>query len=154
MFELVLFSLLNGLVFGLLDAQVGGDVYNRTKQRMYQYYRSADVDQGGKADDMKKPQQYYDALYNANNVNQWFVESGSYVKLRELSVSYRLGSQALRRLGGFNGRGVTLGLIGRNLFTSTDYSGYDPEVGSVNNRIDDFVYPRFRTFTGSVQIDF
>jgi hypothetical protein len=141
-------------LFALLDAQVGGDVYNRTKQRMYQYYRSADVDQAGKPDDLKKPQQYYDGLYNANNVNQWFVESASYVKLREMSLTYRLGPQALSALGGFGGRGITLGIIGRNLFTSTDYTGYDPEVGTVNTRIDDFVYPRFRTFTGSVQIEF
>jgi hypothetical protein len=141
-------------VFALVDAQVGGDVYNRTKQRMYQYYRSADVDQAGKADGLKKPQQYYDALYNANDVSQWFVESGSYVKLREASVSYRLGGAALRAVNRFGGRGVTLGLVGRNLFTSTDYSGYDPEVGSVNRRIDDFVYPRFRTFTGSVLVEF
>jgi TonB-linked SusC/RagA family outer membrane protein len=141
-------------VFALVDAQVGGDVYNRTKQRMYQYYRSADVDQADKPQELKKPQQYYDALYNANNINAWFVERGSYVKLREASVSYRLGGATLGALNRLGARGLTLGLIGRNLFTRTDYSGYDPEVGSVNRRYDDFNYPRFRTFTGSVQVEF
>jgi len=112
------------------------------------------VDQADKPQELKKPQQYYDALYNANNVNGWFVERASYFKLREASVTYRLGGSALQAINRFGGRGVTLGLIGRNLFTSSDYSGYDPEVGSVNNRLDDFIYPRFRTFTGSVTVEF
>ena len=54
---------------------------------------------------------------------------------------------------------VRLGLIGRNLFTFTDYSGYDPEVSGLQGdpfqvRIDWFQYPQFRTFTGVVEIAF
>ena len=147
-------------VFALVDAQVGGDVYNRTKQRMYQYYRSADVDQAGKPQEEKKPLQYYDALYNANNVNRWFVERASNVRLREVAVRYALGGRLLsplRRVGASN---ASVSLIGRNLFLLTDYTGYDPEIatetgsGGLNTRIDDFQYPRFRTVTGSVQIQF
>jgi hypothetical protein len=141
-------------VFALLDAQVGGQVYNRTKQRMYQYYRSADVDQAGKAQESKKPLEYYDALYNANNVNQWFVEPGGYVKLREVSVRYQLAGRLLAPFARSGVRGVALSAIGRNLVTWDRYSGYDPEVGTVNRRIDSFTYPRFRTVTGSVQVDF
>jgi TonB-linked SusC/RagA family outer membrane protein len=141
-------------VFALLDAQAGGQVYNRTKQRMYQYYRSADVDQAGKPQEAKKPLEYYDALYNANNVNQWFVEPGGYVKLRELSVRYQLGGRPLAVLARAGARGAAVSLLGRNLFTWDRYSGYDPEVGTINRRIDDFTYPRFRTVTGSVQVDF
>jgi hypothetical protein len=51
-------------------------------------------------------------------------------------------------------RGLSVSLIGRNLWTSTDYSGYDPEVGSATLRLDDFIYPRFRTVTGSVTIEY
>jgi len=141
-------------VFALVDAQAGGQVYNRTKQRMYQYYRSADVDQAGKPQEAKKPLEYYDALYNANNVNQWFVEPGGYVKLRELSVRYQLGGRPLAVLARAGARGAAVSLLGRNLFTWDRYSGYDPEVGTINRRIDDFTYPRFRTVTGSVQVDF
>lgn len=141
-------------VFGLIDAQVGGDVYNRTKQRMYQLYRHRDVDQAGKPESEKKPLEYYDKLYNGNNINAWFVEPGGYVKLRELSVRYRVGERFSRSLARAGARGVTLGLIGRNLFTSSRYSGYDPEVGAVNARIDNFMYPRFRTITGTVEVEF
>lgn len=152
----------NFTLYGLVDVQVGGLVYNRTKQRMYQYFRSADVDQVGKPDDLKKPVDYYFNLYFGNNVNSWFVEPGGFVKLRELSVRYRVPEAAVGRLRGFGIRSLSLAVVGRNLFTRTDYSGYDPEIagaGSPNavgavNRLDDFVYPRFRTVTGSVQIEF
>jgi hypothetical protein len=147
-------------VFALVDAQVGGDTYNRTKQRMYQYYRSADVDQADKPQENKKPLQYYDGLYNANNVNQWFVESASNIRLRELSVRANLGGRFLAPLQRLGASGVSVSLIGRNLFLLSDYSGYDPEIatetgaGGLNTRIDDFQYPRFRTVTGSLQIQF
>jgi len=140
--------------FALVDAQVGGDIYNRTKQRMYQNYRHADVDQAAKPDERKKPLEYFDRLYNGNNVNSWFVEPGGFLKLRELSARYRFGQGTLRPLGRLGARGLTVGVIGRNLFTATDYSGYDPEVGNVNARIDNFDYPRFRTITGTVEVEF
>jgi len=54
---------------------------------------------------------------------------------------------------------VRLGLIGRNLLTFTNYSGYDPEVTGLEGdpfqvRIDWFQYPQFRTVTGVVEIAF
>jgi hypothetical protein len=51
----------------------------------------------------------------------------------------------LARVGGARAR---VSLLGRNLLTWDRYSGYDPEVGSINRRIDDFTYPRFRTGHG------
>ncbi|MCA0375692.1 MAG: SusC/RagA family TonB-linked outer membrane protein [Gemmatimonadetes bacterium] len=141
-------------IFMLWDAQVGGDVYNNTNQRMYQYGRSTDVDQAGKPQELKKTTDYYVALYSAASPTDWFVEDASFVKLRELSVKYRLPrsfNAALARLGANQ---ASLSLIGRNLLTFTGYKGYDPEVGSVTNRFDSFAYPRYRTVTGSVEIIF
>jgi hypothetical protein len=40
------------------------------------------------------------------------------------------------------------------MLTFTKYKGYDPEVGSIINRVDSFSYPRYRTITGSVEINF
>jgi TonB dependent receptor. len=86
------------------------------------------------------------------------VEPGGYVKLREMSVRYRLGSRLLGPLTRFGARGVTLGIVGRNLLTFTDYKGYDPEVSDsdfpTTIKLDSFGYPRYRTFTGSIQIEF
>jgi TonB-linked SusC/RagA family outer membrane protein len=140
--------------YALVDMQVGGQAYNQTNQRMYQWARSGDVDQVGKAEGDKKPIEYYVALYAANDPTDYFVEDASYMKLREVSVRHRLSGRALNLLRGTGARGVSLALIGRNLFTATNYKGYDPEVGNTIVRLDSFDYPRYRTFTGSIQIEF
>jgi TonB-linked SusC/RagA family outer membrane protein len=140
--------------YALVDANVGGEVYNQTNQRMYQYGRSADVDQVGKPEELKKPVGYYQALYSANDPTDYFVEDASFVKLREVSVRYHLGEGIIDKVAGLGLKGASLSLIGRNLFTSTPYSGYDPEVGGTIVRLDSFEYPRYRTITGSIEINF
>ena len=56
---------------------------------------------------------------------EYWIEDGTFVKLRELSASYTLNSSAVQR---FFRDGVDLTLSGRNLYVWTDYSGYDPEI--------------------------
>ena len=141
-------------LFMLWDTQVGGNVYNRTNQRMYQFGRSSDVDQTGKLQELKKPVDYYVTLYAANSPADFFVEDGSYVKLRELSLRYRLPPRFMSTLARVGAQGASVSLIGRNMLTFSKYKGYDPEVGSVLNRFDSFVYPRYRTVTGSVELTF
>jgi hypothetical protein len=142
-------------LFGLVDVVKGGAIYNQTNQRMYQYGRSADVDQTGKPQELKKTTDYYVSLYAANSPTSYFVQPAGFVKLRELSVRYKLDNGFASRLGA---RGASVGVIGRNLLTWTDYRGYDPEVNNSDFpntiRLDSFGYPRYRTFTGSVQLDF
>jgi TonB-linked SusC/RagA family outer membrane protein len=145
--------------YGLLDGTRGGDIYNFTKQWMFQDRRHAELDQSGKAPENKKALQYYSVgFYNALEPNSHFVEEGSYVKLRELSVSYTLGSRLLNSLSFLGaGRSVKVALIGRNLKTWTNYSGFDPEAssnGDFNFRIDGFRYPSFRQITGQIEIGF
>jgi TonB-linked SusC/RagA family outer membrane protein len=144
----------NWSFFGLLDFQKGGDIYNQTNQRMYQWARSADVDQAGKPQELKKPIEYYVALYQANDPTDYFVEDGSYVKLREMSLRYRFGQRAVNALARLGAAGASFSLIGRNLLTFTDYKGYDPDVGGTIVRLDSFDYPRYRTITGSFEINF
>ncbi len=146
-------------LYGLLDGTRGGDIYNFTKQWMFQDQRHGSLDQSGKAAENKKAIEYYNVgFYNALEPNSFFVEDGSYVKLRELSVSYNFGQSLLnsvRFLG--QGRSVKVALIGRNLKTWTDYSGFDPEAssnGDFNFRIDGFRYPSFRQVTGQIEIGF
>ena len=90
--------------------------------------------------------------------SDYFVEDGSFLKLRELSVGYTLGQEMMSRmrLGG-RAQSVKLALVGRNLLTFTKYTGFDPDVTSgsdFNFRIDGFRYPAFRTITGQVEIVF
>ena len=56
-------------------------------------------------------------------IEEWRVDDGSFVKLREVSLSYNVG-----RVKFF--RDLTLSLSGRNLISWDDYHGYDPEVNS------------------------
>ncbi|MDE2804172.1 MAG: SusC/RagA family TonB-linked outer membrane protein [Gemmatimonadota bacterium] len=150
-------------LYTLFDGEWGVDIYNRTRQWAYRENRSGDQDQFGKADGLKKPVAYYQRLYNTNAMNAWFVEDGTFVKLRELSLRYSLNPDWLDSI--FSGRvtGAELNLIGRNLFTWTDYTGYDPEVGLSDTdgggseavtRVDSYQYPNFRTLTASLQLIF
>ena len=52
-----------------------------------------------------------------------YVQDGSYLKLREVTLSYHVGNMGLS-MGDW-----TVSVVGRNLKTWTDYSGFDPEVG-------------------------
>lgn len=76
-----------------------------------------------------------------------FIEPADFLKLREVSLSYRLPQALVTAIGG---RGGLLTLAGRNLFTITDYTGLDPEVqsnGQANFGSSDFLtQPQVRTF--------
>jgi len=142
-------------VYGLFDTQMGGNVYNQNNQRSYQYNRSKEVDQAGKPDSLKKTVDYYALVYNGNAIEDWFVEPGGYVKFRELSVRYKIPDRLMARVPG-NQRaiGASVSVIGRNLKTWTRYKGYDPEAGSVINRLDSYDYPQYRNFTAVLQLQF
>jgi len=56
---------------------------------------------------------------------EYWIEDGTFVKLRELSASYTLDAAPVRR---YFRDGVDLTLSGRNLYVWTKYSGYDPEI--------------------------
>ena len=45
-------------------------------------------------------------------------------------------------------------IIGRNVYTVTNYSGLDPENGSVLSRLEDNVYPQVRTWTMAFNVSF
>ncbi len=146
-------------VYALFDGQHGGQVYNFTKQWMMQDWRAGDANMAGVPDAEKVPAAVFTgSLYNGLVASDYFVESDSYVKLRELSVAYTLGARAMQ-FAGINriANGVKIALIGRNLYTWTNYTGFDPDVtagGDFNFRVDGFRYPNFRTITGQVELTF
>lgn len=82
-----------------------------------------------------------------------FIEDGSYVKLKNVSLSYRLYSP----FKGVEQVAFTLGAV--NLLTITRYSGYDPDVNafgqdSSRRGVDIYSYPASRTFTFGVNFIF
>lgn len=142
---------------GLLDWSRGGDLYNGTRQWAFQATRDRVQDQAGKPEEAKKPLAYYAVgFYNGLDPNDYFVEDGSYMKLKELAVSYTFAPSQLQRIGF---QEMKLGLIGRNLLTFTDYSGLDPEVSGLFGdpfqvKMDWFQYPQFRTYSAVVEFSF
>lgn len=145
-------------IHALFDGQKGGQIYNFSKQWMFQDLRSGDIDQAGKDPSQKIAQPFYSAgLYNGLNADEYFVEDGSYIKLRELSVAYNLAPRFVEKIAFGRATGARIALVGRNLYTWTHYSGFDPDVtagSDFNYRIDGFRYPNFRTITGQFEIQF
>jgi len=150
--------------YALLDATVGKDVWNQGRQWSLGDFMHRDTDQSGKSVADAKPLGYYfravstggiGGLYDVLGPNNNTVEDASFVKLRELSIGYRLGSIA--GVGNWQ-----LALIGRNLITWTKYTGFDPEVGlgggqlgsAVLNANDGYTFPNLRQFTFSLSTSF
>jgi hypothetical protein len=149
-------------LYGLFTGQLGGDIYNSQRRSLYASNDHADMVQAGKPDELKKPSTYYSAgtsgassgLASSFTYNTAFVENGTYLKLSETSLRYTLPTRYLGAFGRAGADRVSVELIGRNLFTITDYKGIDPEAGTPLRRIDASGYPLYRTLTAAVNLVF
>lgn len=144
----------------LWDWKEGGDIYNRQGQWLTRDNRHAMIDQAGVPAADQKTRSYYQSLYGTNGDLAYWVEDGSYVKLREASLFYTVNSDQLSPIANGFFDSLRLGVTGRNLLTFTDYSGWDPEVQRYDPNtqnyyaIDYGVYPVSRSYTLSVQLKF
>ena len=84
-----------------------------------------------------------------NRISDRFVENGSYLRLKTISLSYNFPKEWLKVLTIENAR---LTLSCENVATITSYSGFDPEVGI--NGIDLSTYPISRTFNIGLNFNF
>jgi TonB-linked SusC/RagA family outer membrane protein len=84
-----------------------------------------------------------------------FIEDGSFVRLKTISIGYTLPSTLTKRLKLST---VRVYAIGQNLLTWTKYTGFDPEITSGNNTTqqgtDTGVYPIAKTISGGLTISF
>ncbi|MCI1186991.1 TonB-dependent receptor [Hymenobacter sp. DH14] len=85
-----------------------------------------------------------------------FIEDGSYVRLKNLTLAYNLPTSLIKHAALSN---LRLYVTGQNLVTWTHYSGYDPEVSSdpfsTTGQGRDFgVYPQSRTYTVGLNASF
>ena len=85
-----------------------------------------------------------------------FLEDGSYLRIQNITLGYRLPGTVINRAQMSN---LRLFVTVQNLYTFTNYTGYDPEVGSYNNSIrlmnvDAGHYPNPRTYMGGVSVEF
>jgi hypothetical protein len=152
---------------------MGNDIYNQGEGWGLLDFSSGNFDQASKSVETAKPVGYSwrasgestgnGGFYDLLGPNNYVTEDGSYAKLREVSLTYKLG-----RVAGVGD--WTVGLVGRNLFTFTGYSGLDPELGTTAangggsttqgtnsgliNQVDAFGFPTLRTFTFSLSTRF
>lgn len=159
-------------IYGLLDAAMGHKLFNIQYAWSLGDGMSGAYDQVGKSVEEAKPVGYYwrqggsasptsgstagiGGFYDALGPNSYNMEDASYVKLRELAFSYRLGA-----IGGSGDWKV--GLIGRNLKTWTDFRGFDPESGNTSGPLGSaaltgvagYRYPKQRTYTVQLSTSF
>lgn len=129
-----------------IDAVKGVDVFNadfRTRQGVGNG-KVAEQEQRGEL-----PRGYVAGIYA---IEEWRVDKGDYVKLREVSLSYNLGKiKSIQNL--------SLSVSGRNLISWDNYNGYDPEVNAggqstILRSIDFGAVPIPRTFSISVKAQF
>jgi hypothetical protein len=103
------------------------------------------------------PNASQDQQTRAVDVNDAFgawIEDGSFIRLRELSVAWNLPPALSRHIGA---RSSTLVMAGRNLFLHTKYSGLDPEASytgqSSIGQVDLFTLPLPRTLSVRLNVD-
>ena len=175
----------NRLTFsGLLDVRKGGDVYNGTRGALYVFGTHVDTDRrsgtgqyGVDYDTKKYPyvagpgagvvglktpkdwERWYSVVGTGGGFSgpsEQFMEDGSFVKLRELSLTFSLDQPFLKRLTGFGSADVRI--AGRNLKTWTKYRGLDPEVNNagaeyLTQGLDWFANPQTRSFVLSFSLN-
>ena len=86
--------------------------------------------------------------------NSYFIEDGSYFRLKNVQIGYTLPENVIEKIGSDS---VRFYVQATNLFTITDYSGFDPEVIAYDNLslgIDSRLYPVSKIFTIGVNIKF
>ena len=99
----------------------------------------------------------YDSWDGGSNTS-FYLMDGSFVKVRELTLSYSVPSSRLSALSRFGVRGARVSVSGRNLFMFTDYNGYDPEVNNGGQVVARFVdlapFPSSRSYFLTLGFDF
>ena len=93
------------------------------------------------------------AVYGDPNQNcrasDRFIEDGSYLRLKNISLSYSFPSKMLQKI---SLKGLRISFSCENVATATKYSGFDPEVAI--NGIDASRYPIPRTFNVGLNVKF
>ncbi|MFN2563806.1 MAG: SusC/RagA family TonB-linked outer membrane protein [Gemmatimonadaceae bacterium] len=167
---------------GLLDIRRGGQIWNGTRGALYRFGTHKDTEVRTRTGTFG--QDWYTDVYpdvagpgagrvafstpadwqawfttqggSAGDVQAQFVEDGSFVKLREISLSYRVEhGQLMQRLGVAS---ADIRIAGRNLKTWTDYKGLDPETNLggaewLTQGIDFFNSPLTRSFVLTVTLN-
>lgn len=90
-------------------------------------------------------------------ISDFYVEDGSYLRLKNVQLGYTFPKEWMQKMKMQN---LRIYISGQNLFTITDYSGADPEIGQLSSTdylsrgFDYGTYPQSRTITGGISLTF
>lgn len=90
---------------------------------------------------------------NFGKPSDYFVEDGSYLKLRNAQIGFNVPQHTLDRI---RINHLRLYVNANNFLTFTKYSGLDPEIAGSNlsRGVDYGLYPQVRTFSAGVEVQF
>ena len=90
-----------------------------------------------------------------------FVEDGSYMRLKNIMLSYNVPGKSLQSLTKGTVKNLNIYISAQNILTLTNYSGFDPEVGnrqvnttSLTNGVDYAVYPQPKGYQVGINVNF
>lgn len=145
-------------------AVVGNELYNRPRYNVDRMDQNTNFRQGATFwTEQNKSTEWPRAAigapdqgiqYNVLPQSDRWLESGSYLRLRNLELAYTFNKNLLSRAGLKNSR---VFVNGQNLFTFTKYTGLDPDIAGVNifeRGLDNGQYPALRIFSAGVSFGF
>lgn len=87
-------------------------------------------------------------------ISSYYVEDGSYLRLKTIALSYNLPSKALKAI---KMKGLRLSFTVNNVYVWTNYTGLDPDVSSNQSgfrALDRLTYPKGRTYSFGLTANF
>ncbi|MBK9732077.1 MAG: SusC/RagA family TonB-linked outer membrane protein [Chitinophagaceae bacterium] len=146
----------------LMDVRQGGDLWNGTRGALNFFGKTVETENrgettvfegvlsDGQTNNIEVPldQSWYQGLGSGfGGPTEQFIEDGSYIKLRELALTYTIAPKVLEKTPIAS---IDISLVGRNLWLSTDYKGVDPETSLTganhSQGMDYFNMPGVRSF--------
>ena len=96
--------------------------------------------------------------FGANGVVSDYIESATFIKLREVSINYGLPRKVAQSLG-IGAKDIRIGVTGRDLLWSAKYTGLDPEVANfgaqaIRSNVDVTPYPPSRSVFFNIAVGF
>lgn len=161
-------GLTNTITFGgltldvLFQSSIGNDVFNATRietEGMFSVKNgsAATLDRWQQSGDVTRiPRAAFGDPNENSRISDRFIEDGSFFRLRNITLSYQLPADVLKRI---RVQGLSVFASGQNLVTFSNYSGYDPEVNrdggsAISQGIDYGTYPQARIMTAGIRVDF
>ncbi|WEK34099.1 MAG: TonB-dependent receptor [Candidatus Pseudobacter hemicellulosilyticus] len=90
-----------------------------------------------------------------NEMDNYYIEDGSFIRFRNIALSYELSPALLRKL---HMEKCSIGINAENYLLFTKYRGYDPETtsfdGDLNQGVDVYQYPKAKTLSFTLQVTF